>query len=329
MTPGEEQTLKYSLRPLKRGVYQFGNILIFIRSFMGLIERRVSLKRTEDIPVYPSIIQMKNFELRAFDRVTDHKGIKKIRRLGHSYEFEQIKNYVRGDDYRSINWKASSRRAQLMVNQYEDERAQQIYNIIDKSRSMKMPFNGLSLMDYAINTSLAISNIALQKHDRAGLLTFSDKIGTTLKAEKKANQLQKILTSLYKEKERPLEANYELLYHASRKIIKGRSLLMLYTNFESTYALERVLPILRRINNIHLLVVVFFENTEIKAFAREEVKTTEGIYYQTVAQKFIAEKVQMVQKLRQYGIQAVLTKPEELSMNTINKYLELKSRGLI
>ena len=104
---------------------------------------------------------------------------------------------------------------------------------------------------------------------------------------------------------------------------------MLYTNFESTYALERVLPILRRINNIHLLVVVFFENTEIKAFAREEVKTTEGIYYQTVAQKFIAEKVQMVQKLRQYGIQAVLTKPEELSMNTINKYLELKSRGLI
>ena len=329
LKPEERKIISYNLTPVERGEYEFGKINLFMATFLGLVQRRYQHDFPMQVPVYPSIIQMKNFELRAFDRVTDQKGIKKIRRLGHSYEFEQIKNYVRGDDYRSINWKASSRRAQLMVNQYEDERAQQIYNIIDKSRSMKMPFNGLSLMDYAINTSLAISNIALQKHDRAGLLTFSDKIGTTLKAEKKANQLQKILTALYKEKERPLEANYELLYHAARKIIKGRSLLMLYTNFESFYALERVLPILRRINNIHLLVVVFFENTEIKSFAREEVKTTEGIYYQTVAQKFIAEKVQMVQKLQQYGIQAILTKPEELSINTINKYLELKSRGLI
>ena len=325
----EKKIVRYELTPVERGEYEFGKVNLYLSSFLGLVQRRYIHDYPMQIAVYPSIIQMKNFELRAFDRVSHQKGIKKIRRLGHSYEFEQIKNYVRGDDYRSVNWKASSRRAQLMVNQYQDERAQQVYNIIDKSRSMKMPFNGLSLMDYAINTSLVISNIALQKHDRAGLLTFSDKIGTTLKAEKKANQLNKILTALYKEKERPLEANYELLYHASRKIIKGRSLLLLYTNFESFYALERVLPILRRINNIHLLVVVFFENTEIKAFAREEVSTTEDIYYQTVAQNFIADKVQMVQKLRQYGIQAILTKPEELSINSINKYLELKSRGLI
>ena len=120
---------------------------------------------------------MKNFELKAFDRVSYSTGIKQIRRVGHSYEFEQIKNYVRGDDFRSINWKASSRRATLMVNQYQDERAQQVYSIIDKSRAMRMPFDGLSLMDYAINTSLVISNVALAKHDRAGLLTFSDVIG--------------------------------------------------------------------------------------------------------------------------------------------------------
>ena len=329
LKPDEEKIIRYELTPVERGEYTFGKVNLFFSTVLGLVERRYQHDYPMQVAVYPSIIQMKNFELRAFDRISHQKGIKKIRRLGHSYEFEQIKNYVRGDDYRSVNWKASSRRAQLMVNQYEDERAQQIYNIIDKSRSMKMPFNGLSLMDYAINTSLVISNIALQKYDRAGLLTFSDKIGTTLKAEKKANQLNKILTALYKEKERPLEANYELLYHASRKIIKGRSLLLLYTNFESFYALERVMPILRRINNIHLLVVVFFENTEIKAFARQEVTSTEDIYYQTVAQKFIAEKVQMVQKLHQYGIQAILTKPEDLSINAINKYLELKSRGLI
>ena len=325
----EKQVVTYHLTPKERGEYTFGMINVFMKSRLGLIQRRYRHDFEMSIPVYPSILQMKQFELKAFDRISNQQGIKKIRRLGHSYEFEQIKNYVRGDDHRSINWKASSRRGSLMVNQYEDERAQQIYSIIDKSRAMKMPFDGLSLMDYAINTSLAISNIALQKYDRAGLLTFSDTIGTTLKAERKSNQLNKILAALYKEKERNLEANYELLYHSARKLIKGRSLLLLFTNFESNYALERVLPILRRINNLHLLVVIFFENTEIRDYSQREVTTTEEIYLQTIAQKFLSEKEQMVHKLKQFGIQAVLTRPEDLTVNTINKYLELKSRGLI
>ena len=329
MKPGETTAMEYELRPLERGEYTFGATNAFLSTVLGLVERRYVIEQPMSVPVYPSILQMKQFELRAFDRVTHHKGIKKLRRIGHSYEFEQIKNYVRGDDYRSINWKATGRHNALMVNQYEDERAQQIYCIIDKSRAMRMPFEGLSLMDYAINTSLVISNIALQKYDRAGLITFSDKIGATVKADSKATQLNKILNALYKEEERPLEANYELLYYAARKLINGRSLLLLYTNFESMYALDRVLPILRRINTFHLLVVIFFENTEIRDFVESQVETLEDIYHQTIARKFLTEKSNMVQKLQQYGIQAILTRPAELSINTVNKYLELKSRGLI
>jgi len=327
--PQEEKLISYDIRPVERGEYVFGAINLFISSRIGLGQRKISISTDDKVPVYPSIIQMKQFELKAFDRVTMQKGIKKIRRIGHSYEFEQIKNYVRGDDYRSVNWKASSRRAALMVNQYEDERAQQVYSIIDKSRAMRMPFEGLSLMDYAINTSLVISNIALQKHDKAGLITFSDKIGSTIKADSKTTQLNKILLALYKEKERPLEANYEMLYYITRKLIRGRSLILLYSNFESNYALERVLPVLRKINKVHLLVVIFFENTEIRSYAEKEVGTLQDIYYQTVAQQFLSEKSQMVQKLNQYGIQAIHTRPQDLSINTVNKYLELKSRGLI
>ncbi len=329
LKPAERQRLEYELRPTARGEYAFGYVNAFLSSAIGLVERRYPCSQPMNVPVYPSILQMKQFELRAFGRVSNYKGLKKLRRIGHSYEFDQIKNYVSGDDYRSINWKASSRRASLMVNQYEDERAQQIYNIIDKSRAMRMPFEGLSLMDYAINTSLVLSNIALQKYDRAGLITFSDKIGATIKADSKATQLHKILSALYKEEQRPLEANFELLYYAARKLIAGRSLLLLYTNFESMYALERVLPILRRINTSHLLVVVFFENTEIRDFTMQRVGSLEDIYHQTIARKFLSEKANMAQKLRQYGIQAILTRPQDLSVNTLNKYLELKARGLI
>jgi len=326
---GQTYLAENKLVPLTRGVYCFGNINVFASTRLGLVERKLVFEQPKDVNVYPSIIQMKRYELRAMRQIAHDTGIKKMRRIGHSYEFEQIKNYVQGDDFRSINWKSSSRRGSLMVNQYEDERSQQVYCIVDKSRAMRMPFEGLSLMDYAINTTLAISNIILKKQDKAGLLTFSDVMGATLKAERDTSQLNRILESLYREKERPGESNYELLYEAVRRLISARSLLILFSNFESSYALERALPTLRRLSRAHLMVVVFFENTEIRKLAAEEVRTTADVYRQTVARQFLQDKREMVTKLRQYGIQAVLTKPQDLTLNTINKYLELKSRGLI
>jgi uncharacterized protein (DUF58 family) len=326
---GEKQDLLYYLQPKERGEYKFGNILLFIQSALNLVERRLVFEANTMIPVYPSVLQMKQYSLYAMDKISLQQGIKKIRRIGHSYEFEQIKDYVGGDDYRNINWKASSRAAKLMVNQYEMEKSQQIYCVIDKSRNMRMSFNGLSLLDYAINTTLTISNIALQKQDKAGLITFSDKIGSAIKADSNTFQLHKIIEALYREEERQVEANYELLHQISQKVIKGRSLFLLFMNFENPQGLERVLPILRRINHTHLLLVVFFENTEIEAFAQEEAKTVQGVYQKTIAQKFRYDKQQMVSMLRQFGIQTVLSKPEDLSVNTINKYLELKAKGLI
>ena len=134
---------------------------------------------------------------------------------------------------------------------------------------------------------------------------------------------------MYREKERDTEANYELLYYASQTFIAGRSLLLLFSNFESEYALERVLPILRRINRNHLLVVVLFENTEISDTLDQPMKNTEDIYFQATARHFMYQKEMLAQRLRQYGIQVVLTRPEDLTLSTINKYLELKQRGLI
>lgn len=323
------ELLVYELRPTTRGEYIFNDINLFLRSPLGLIARHIIVPSEQAIPVYPSVIQMKKYELLALARISVYPGVKKMRKLGHSYEFEQIRNYVKGDDFRSINWKATSRKNELMVNQYEDERSQQIFSVIDKGRSMKMPFEGLSLMDYAINTALVISNVALQKHDRAGLLTFSDKIGATIKAESGPKQLRVIIESLYREQERNYEANFELLYQSCRRFIRRRSLMFLYTNFESFSAMERVLPILRRINHLHLLVVIFFENTEILDFAGQAADNTEDVYNRTIAMKYVEEKQHIVQELRQYGIQSILTRPEDLSINTVNKYLELKARGMI
>ena len=329
LVPGEEKKIEYHLRPVIRGEYHFGHINAIASVWLKLASRRILLGEPSMVPVMPSVIQMKKYELMAFARISTFEGIKKIRRLGHSYEFEQIKNYSLGDDIRSINWKATGRRNTLMVNQYEDERSQQVYMIIDKSRSMHMPFNGLSLLDYSINTSLVLANIALKKYDRVGLISFSNLIGSTLPAESHELQLKKIMNALFHEKPQPLEANFDLLYRSVKNVIKSRSLVMLYLNFESTYAMERALPILQKINQLHLLVVMIFENTELHHYTKKEAKFVSDIYAQTIAEKLSHEKKQIVSKLKKHGIQTILSKPEDLSINTVNKYLELKSKGLI
>ena len=125
-------------------------------------------------------------------------GVKKIRKIGQSMEFEQIKEYVKGDDYRSINWKATARKEGLMVNNYTDERSQQIYCLINKGRVMKMPFDGMTLLDYAINASLVLSNVALTRQDKAGIITFEKSLDTFLQADKKPTQMNLLLESLYR-----------------------------------------------------------------------------------------------------------------------------------
>lgn len=325
----EEEEVSYVFQPKERGVFKFGNINLLITSVLRLATRKIIIPTNDEMMVYPSIYQMKQAELKVFSKVTLVEGIKKVRRLGHSNDFEQIRNYVQGDDYRKINWKATSRRNELMINQYEDEKAQQVYCIVDKSRAMQSVFNGLSLLDHAINSTLAFSNIAIRKSDRIGLMTFSDKIGTTLEAEKSATQLKKIMEVLYRQKTEFAESNYELMFSNVRKSIKGRSLLLLFTNFESNYSLMRRLAVLRKLNRSHVLVVIFFEDTELKSVDELPSKKLRDVYFKTVAGKMAMEKQLMILEMRKYGIQTVFTTPENLTNDTINKYLEIKSRGMI
>jgi uncharacterized protein (DUF58 family) len=226
---GEEKRFSFFLRPVERGEYYFGNIIIYISSLLGFVSRRFDIAASAMIPVYPSFFQMRKFDLMARDAKTQETGSKKIRKLGHSLEFEHIKEYTRGDDIRIINWKATARKGTLMVNNYLDERSQQVYCIIDKGRLMKMPFDDLTLLDYAVNASLVMCNVSLHRHDRFGLITFAEKMGSVLPADKKPVQLQNVLQLLYNQETRFLESDFEMLYKQVRTQIRHRSLLILFT----------------------------------------------------------------------------------------------------
>lgn len=325
----ENKAITYQLYPTRRGEYEFGQTRLYVQSPLGLLSRRFNFGINKTVPVYPSFLKLRQYSLLAVSNRLTEIGLKKIRRVGHSMEFDQVKNYVAGDDYRTVNWKATARKGDLMVNAYTDEKSQHIYCVIDKSRAMKMPFEGLSLLDYAINASLILSSVALVKEDKAGLITIAEKTGSIIPADRKPTQLNRIMEVLYKEKTRYLESDMEALYISIRATLKQRSLVVFFSNFESMSALERQLPFLKRIAKFHLLLVVFFENTTLKSLSQEPAKDIEGIYIKTIAEKFAYEKKLMVKELTKHGILSLLTAPQNLTVNVVNEYLALKARQRI
>ena len=329
LNPFENYNFEYEVKPVERGEYHFGKLNIYVSSPLKIVARRFKFQDNEMVAVYPSYIQMKKYEFLAMSNRLTEFGIKKIRRIGHTLEFEQIKNYIAGDDVRTINWKATAKRNQLMVNQYQDEKAQPIYSIIDLGRVMKMPFEELKLLDYAINSALAFSNIALRKNDKAGLITFAKKVENIIAASNKKTHLNTINEALYNISTKYSDSDFGYLYALIKRKITQRSLLILYTNFEHISSLKRQLPFLQAISKYHLLVVVFFENTELDNLIAENAEDIQTIYHKTVAEKFAFEKRLIVKELESQGIYVILTKPKHLTISVINKYLEFKAKGFI
>lgn len=328
VSAGEHTKVNYAARPVTRGEYHFGEVICYAASPLGLMRRRFRSGTAQIIKVYPSFQHLRKYQLMAFTE-NPAAGAKKVRRLGHSMEFEKIKDYVQGDDVRTINWKASARRGDLMVNTYTDARQQLVYCLIDKGRAMKMPFDGMTLLDYSINAALAVLNVALLRQDRAGIITFSQKVNDVIAADRRSSQMNTILEGLYRQQTDFKESDYQALWTGTHRQLSQRCFLLLFTNFETMSALERQLPYLRRLAQRHLLCVVFFQNTLLKEIHEREPDTVEGIYIKTIADRFDFEKRQIVRELRRHGILSILTTPQSLSVDVINKYLELKAQQMI
>lgn len=326
---GKNSFFQYILEPKERGEYHFGNLNIYISSPLGFVSKRFTFQKDAHLAAYPSFIHLRKYELMALQSEFLLGGIKKIRKLGHTMEFEQIREYVPGDDIRTINWKATSKTSRLMINQFQDEKAQRIFMLIDTGRTMKMPFNGLSLLDYSINAAMALSHIILKKGDRAGMMTFSKKTENKIAADNKSGQLRKISEALYNIKTDFFESDFNRLYQDVKYSLNQQSLILLFTNFETLDGLNRQMKYLRGIAKNHLLVVVFFKNSELQTLIHQRPETVQGIYDEIIAEKFEFEKKLIIQELRRYGIYTVYTLPENLNVDVINKYLEIKARGIL
>lgn len=329
LKPGVSRELSYDIIPKTRGEYNFGVTNVLVSNVIGLIQKREQANNEETIRVYPSFIHINQLELAAISQQLQVQGQKRVQKLGNSQEFDSIRSYVVGDDPRHINWKATARKNTLQVNHFTDEKSQGVYCLLDKSRSMQMPFEGMTLLDYAINATLVLSHVALRKGDRAGLISFEGEPSSFVKANRQANQIHKLMEALYHEQTSFSEVDYTSLYTFCHKNINQRSLLLLFTNFESKHSLERQLPYLRMLNRQHLLLVIFFRNTEVDLVMEEESSSVEGIYQKAIAAQMIREKELIHEKLHHAGILSLYTTPQNLSVDVLNRYIQIKNRRVL
>jgi uncharacterized protein (DUF58 family) len=324
------QKVVYEVRPTQRGIYTWQNTNILCSvSFLGFVARKMTFEDLASVSCYPSFEQFKKLRLNALANSFSETSTTNIRKIGQSLEFEQIKDYVSGDNYRHINWKASAKQGRLMLNQYQAERSQDIYMVLDMGRSMKMPFNQQTLLDYAINGSIALTKSILDVKDKAGLITFSSKNCAYLPARSEYKQFGTINDMLYNLTTDFLESDFERLYKFVRVKVRQRSLLIIFTNFDSINSLKRNLQYLKAIAQYHLVLVIFFENSEIVEFVNQPAGNLREIYSNTIGKHFLSQNQLILKELIKAGIQGLITQPHLLSIEAINKYIQIKRKQMI
>ncbi len=329
LSPKANKQFKYHLRPVDRGQYVFGHVNVLAQTAIGLISRQFKGAEPSEVKVYPSFVKLHQYELMAISQNLTMYGQKRVRKVGNSTEFDTIRDYALGDDPRKINWAATARRGHLMTNHFVDEKSQNVYCIIDKSRVMKMPFEQMTLLDYSINAALVIADISLKKGDQVGLVTFENKVGSFLKANHRNTQLYQVMETLYGVETSFKEPDFAALNSRVSRFVNQRSLLLLFTNFESLSSLQRQLPYLKMLNKRHLLLVIYFRNTEVDTLMQTPPANTREIYDQVIAQQLLHEKILIGEELKKAGILSLYTTPQNLNVDVINKYIEVKTRRLL
>lgn len=310
-------TLAY---PTTRGSFVLGNVYAFIR-VLGLLERRVRVvKKGNRVRVYPAFSKLREKDKQIRSRQIVSLGSHKRQMPSNQTEFQDIREYVVGDDIRTVNWKATARTGKVMVNNYEDERSQHIINIIDCGRIMHRTFNGLTLQDYAVNASLQLSYSALNvEGDCVGLSTYGPAGLRFLPAKSGERQLNSILQQLYALETEYGEGDMEGLCLMLDRKVQRRSLVVLYTDFATLESMGRQLPFLQRISRRHTLVVVSFIDRDL-----ENVSESDFSVQGSIASDLMLQKRLICDRLQRQGIHSVLTYPDSLTYSVVNKYLELR-----
>lgn len=325
MAGREEKTVSYRVKPIKRGEYRFVDLHLRITGVLGLCVRSKTLQISDTIKVFPNLKDMRNHHLLMIQKRRLLTGFQKVRQLGVGTEFESIREYSDGDDFRHINWTVTAREGRLHVNRYEPERNQYVYILMDTSRVMNEEIEGITRLDYAVNAAFIVAETAMNHGDNIGLRAFDSDIRRMVKPSKGTVHFQRLAESLYNIEISETSADYEKAFSTLQKVQNRRCLILLFTD---PYNFEHAREITTAWHNYaprHRVVVLSIKNPLLVAEAEKKVKQNEDAFTKSAALKLLDDRRRTFSILEMSGIPAMESKPEEFTLDAVNRYISLKA----
>ncbi len=319
----------YQVTPPAKGDFAFGDLFFRYPGRLGLIERQGRIRAEQTIKVYPNLVETAKYELLARRGRLMQLGIRTAKVRGGGSEFESLREYVPGDEYKKIDWSATARRGKLISRQYEAERSQNIILMLDTGRNMLQGIQKMAKLDYVVNTALMLAYVAAAGDDKVGLMAFDAEVRAYLPPAKSKAQVYGILESLYNLNARMVETDYKAAFQNLSTRWRRRSLIVLFSDLVDPDSSAQILDAVPMLSDSHRVVCVTVSDPNILAAANSIPEDSAGVYQKAVAVQVLQERRAAISVLKRRGVWTVDSPPEDLSADLINHYLDLKARSLI
>ncbi len=319
----------YQTTPPAKGDFAFGDLYFRYPGRLGLIERQGVIRAEQTIKVYPNLVETAKYELLARRGRLMQLGIRAAKVRGGGSEFESLREYVPGDEYKKIDWSATARRGKLISRQYEAERSQNIILMLDTGRNMLQAIQKMAKLDYVVNTALMLAYVAAAGDDKVGLMAFDAEVRAYLPPAKSKAQVYGILESLYNLNARMVETDYKAAFQNLSTRWRRRSLIVLFSDLVDPDSSAQILDAVPMLSDSHRVVCVTVSDPNILAAANSIPEDSAGVYQKAVAVQVLQERRAAISVLKRRGVWTVDSPPEDLSADLINHYLDLKARSLI
>lgn len=327
--PGGSMQVEYTVRPRERGSDAFRGTAVRLRCPLGLSERQVWIPTEEPVRVYPNVLALKEFDLLRQQGRLREIGIRRSRMRGLGTEFESLRQYTEGDDYRKIDWKATARRGEVMVRQYEQERNQSVLICIDIGRHMLSEVNGVRKLDHVLDSLLMLANAANLAGDLVGLLVYGENVRRFLPPRKGREQIGLVIEACHDLVAEPVESDFSgaMAYLSQRW--NRRSLLVTFTDCEdpdrARDLLAAFLPVARR----HLALLCRVTDPRVQEVERARAETVRDMYAKAAASMLTEDSKMALSMLTTAGVHVVDAEPQDLASALVNFYFTVKERGAL
>jgi uncharacterized protein (DUF58 family) len=327
--PGESKEVEYSIRPLERGADSFQGSFVRFRCPFGLAYKQVRIATEQPVRIYPNILALKEFDLLRQRGRLKEIGIRRARLRGLGSDFESLRQYTDGDDFRKIDWKATARKGELVVRQFEQERNQVVIVCIDIGRQMLSEVDGVRKLDHVLDSLLMLAKAAALAGDLIGLLVFSDTVRRFLPPRKGHSQVALFIEACHDLVAEPLESDFPaaMAYLSSRW--SRRCLLIMFTDCDeperTNTVIRSFLPVARR----HLALFCRISDPRIEALTNRQTETVKDMYGKASANLLTKERKDSLSILSSAGAHVLDSEPQDLAANLVNFYFMVKERSLI